>query len=363
MWHSKLNRPFRRFVRLLKKWLGLTAPPVLLPYRGYGNLQKIHVNGHLLCDRLIYEVHLQDNFFKNLRGILNRYSVVAIEGVRIRVRFLEEEQIVVTDANGLFEATFEYATPLSRTGWLPATYETMDPVANSPAPLLATGEVYISGTGKQRGIISDIDDTVLISKATQLLPKLQLMLTKNAKTRLPFSGVAAFYTALVAGSSRQNQQNPIFYVSSSEWNLYDFLVDFFQTQELPKGAFLLQRLKTSLWQLVQSGGGSHNHKQHKVQLLLDLYPNLNFILIGDSGQKDAPLYTAIIHANPGRILAVYIRDVGGKRRRLFVSDLFTQSQGMGVELLLVKDTAAAAQHALVHNFIDAAHFAAVVQEE
>jgi phosphatidate phosphatase APP1 len=39
------------------------------------------------------------------------------------------------------------------------------------------------------------------------------------------------------------------------------------------------------------------------------YPHLNFVLIGDSGQEDPKIYREIVAIFPGRILAVYIRDV------------------------------------------------------
>ena len=68
------------------------------------------------------------------------------------------------------------------------------------------------------GVISDIDDTVLQSKATSYLQAARLLFLENARTRLPFAGVAAFYQAMQKGLG--NQFNPIFYVSSSPWNVF-----------------------------------------------------------------------------------------------------------------------------------------------
>ncbi len=156
---------------------------------------------------------------------------------------------------------------------------------------------------------------------------------------MPFAGVATFYRVLLAGTAAEN---PIFYVSSSEWNLYDFLEDFCKTQGIPKGPFLLQDLKTSLWKLLKSGGGTHMHKVEKIRHLLELFP-LNFILIGDSGQRDAFLYAQVIKEYPGRIQVAYIRDVSKNKRDeeiLKIADDIHE-----VDLVLVKDSLHAAEHA------------------
>ncbi len=76
------------------------------------------------------------------------------------------------------------------------------------------------------GVISDIDDTVLQSSATNYLRAAQLMFLDNARTRFLFAGVAALYHAL----SADGRNLAIFYVSSSPWNLYELLTDFFDFQ-------------------------------------------------------------------------------------------------------------------------------------
>ena len=72
------------------------------------------------------------------------------------------------------------------------------------------------------GVISDIDDTVLVSHVTSPFKMALVSLFGNAHTRSPFPGVAEFYQALQGGVGGA-EQNPIFYVSSSPWNFYDLL--------------------------------------------------------------------------------------------------------------------------------------------
>src|SRR5690606_22545594 len=95
----------------------------------------------------------------------------------------------------------------------------------------------------------------------------------------------------------------------------------------------------------------HAHKVRAVQTLLDTHPDLPFILIGDSGQKDAEIYLEIIEANPGRIHAAYIRDVSGASRDEAVQRLTERARALGSEMMMVVDTVAAAVHASTNGWI------------
>ncbi len=325
--------------------MGLLTPPVILPYRGYGTPSRVILKGHVLDDRKLYEAGHEDRKRRNFKAMLSRYMADALPDIRVSVSFQGQEKIVTTNETGFFEVTMEFDPPLTGNGWLNAEYTVLDKIVDDQKPMVTQKEVYILDKAAQFGIISDVDDTILISHATRTLRKMRLILTKNAKTRLPFAGVAAFYEVL-AGQSRSN---PIFYVSSSEWNLYDFLEDFCETQGIPRGPFLLQELKTNLYRLLKSGGGTHRHKIEKIRKLLDLFP-LDFVLIGDSGQRDAYLYAEIIKEYPGRIKAAYIRDVSKNARDEEI--LKVADSVKSVDLVLVRDTAHAAEHAYRHGLIN-----------
>ncbi|MCA9980902.1 MAG: DUF2183 domain-containing protein, partial [Anaerolineales bacterium] len=88
------------------------------------------------------------------------------------------------------------------------------------------------------------------------------------------------------------------------------------------------------------------HKKRYINTLLRAYPHLPFILMGDSGQKDPEIYAQIVAENPGRILAVYIRDVSHDQRDAEVETLAAQIAAHGVPMCLVPDSLAVAEHAL-----------------
>jgi phosphatidate phosphatase APP1 len=187
-------------------------------------------------------------------------------------------------------------------------------------------------------VISDLDDTVVHSSATNVMKMAWIVVRNNAYTRLPFPGVSAFYEALRRGTE-DGQENPIFYVSSSPWNIYDLLEDFLDVHGLPAGPlFLKDWSPTTL-------GKHHNHKLGIIRTLLATYPELPFVLIGDSGEEDPEIYRQAVVEHPGRIEAVYIRDVTSDERDAEVSKIAAEVEGMGTKMVAVADSAAAAEHA------------------
>src|SRR5690606_38757835 len=139
-------------------------------------------------------------------------------------------------------------------------------------------------------------------------------------------------------------KNPIAYVSSSPWNLYDLIVDFFDLQEIPPGPMFLRD-----WGITREELLPTEHSKHKldaIETLFEFYDNLPFILIGDSGQQDPEIYAEVVHRYPERVLAVYVRDVSADRKRdEAISALSEEVIESGGALILAEDTLHMAQHA------------------
>ena len=173
----------------------------------------------------------------------------------------------------------------------------------------------ISGTGQviipfdsTYAFISDIDDTFLISHSSRLRKRLYVLLTKNARSRKPFAGVVNHYQLLAASAQKENITNPFFYVSSSEWNLFDFIIEFSRKNGLPKGVYLLSELKKfkEVW---RTGQNKHATKFMRIVRIVEAYPHLRLILFGDDSQEDPHIYSALVNHFADKIFAVYIRRV------------------------------------------------------
>jgi phosphatidate phosphatase APP1 len=173
-----------------------------------------------------------------------------------------------------------------------------------------------------------------------------MVLLENALTRLPFPGVAAFYRALERGATGA-ESNPIFYVSSSPWNLYDVIDGFLEAQRIPVGPLLLRD-----WDLGKLNERHARHKGVVIREIFDTYPELPFLLVGDSGQEDPEIYAEIVRDHPGRVNAVYIRNVNSNPERSErIRALAREVAEAGSTLVLADDTVAVARHAAMHGWI------------
>jgi phosphatidate phosphatase APP1 len=165
---------------------------------------------------------------------------------------------------------------------------------------------------------------------------------------MPFPGVAAFYRALQSGTSLTGP-NPIFYVSKSPWNVYDVIAAFLERQEIPMGPILLRDID-----LVPERE-TKGFKVREIEAIFGAYPHLPFILVGDTTQKDPEIYREVIRAFPGRVLAVYIRNVkASTARSMAVKRLADETAAEKVTLILADDTLAMARHAADQGWIDPA---------
>ena len=162
-------------------------------------------------------------------------------------------------------------------------------------PHVTALEIRVPGPDAKFGIISDIDDTILetgVQRAARMI-------------RTDLHPVRP-YPVIVPGSTRalprsRGGVNPVFYVSSSPWNLHSFVMAFLRHWGFPMGPVLLRDLLGT--------AAGHEQKGGRIREILDLHPQLPFVLIGDSGEADPEIYADIVRAYPGRILAVYIREV------------------------------------------------------
>ena len=110
-----------------------------------------------------------------------------------------------------------------------------------------------------------------------------------------------------------------------------------------------------------------NHKDHKsaiIREILNTYPWMKFILVGDSSQEDPEIYSAIVAEYPQRILAVYIRDVSKNPLRVqAINTLAEQVRLSECELVLAEDTLALATHAAAKGWIDPVRLADIREEK
>lgn len=337
----------------LRERLGGRNPISILPYRGYGKPELLFLKGRVLEDRDIAEAGDNDTIWDNLVNMYKRFKSNEIPHARLMVNFQGQEVRMETDLEGYFEVWVKPSQPLPSTSkWVTIELELIHPQREGYPPVSAQGQILIPPPQAQFGVISDIDDTVVQTGAIDLLRMARTVFLGNARTRLPFPGVAAFYRALTGGRHTQDN-NPLFFVSSSPWNMYDLFEQFFQIENIPQRHVLFLRD----WGISENELLPIRHtefKTNKIRQIMDFYPELPFILIGDSGQEDPEIYSQVVKQYPQRIPAVYIRNVSPDLARTTEVQLLAQEiLAVGSTLILADNTLPMAEHALEKGWIAA----------
>ncbi|MCL4876739.1 MAG: DUF2183 domain-containing protein [Anaerolineae bacterium] len=324
----------------------LSDSPILIqPYTGYGTPEKFFIRGRVMKNRGITRATDNDTVWKNLVNMYRRFESDEIPHARVRAHFEGHFQDITADEEGFFEVTFEphrpprnqrYDVEFELLGY-PGRHDPLEPVRTAGYALIAPPDARVV-------VVSDLDDTVIQSDVVNLIRLARNTFLRNSRTRLPFEGVAAFYRALHAG------KNPIYYVSGSPWNLYELLTDFFEIRGIPEGAFFLKDFGLTESYLIKA-----DHKEHKLKTifqLMALHRDLPFVLIGDSGEHDPDIYAQVGERFPQRVRAIYIRDVTqNEEKEREILRTADRMKALGVDMLLVKDTVAAAEHAVIEGLI------------
>ncbi len=330
------------------------APIRIVPYLGFGTPTRSWVHGRVVSHPAIRESRERDGPWHNLLQMYRRLRSEEVPGARVQASRNGAIVELTADDEGFFRGWIHGAAPAgtsARSAWHDVQLELTAPAIADRPMARAIGKVLVPPPSAEFGVISDVDDTIVETDATSLLRMARTVLFGSARTRLPFSGVAAFYHALRRGRTG-HARNPLFYVSSSPWNLYDLLVEFFELERIPVGPLLLRDWGLTRDELVPTRHAAH--KERAIERILEAYPSLPFILIGDSGQEDPEIYRDLVHRRGGQIAAIYIRNVTGLERAEAVHALSREVVAAGSTLVLADDTAIAARHAADHGWIDPA---------
>lgn len=174
-----------------------------------------------------------------------------------------------------------------------------------------SGETYdnnilIPGQKARFGIISDLDDTILITNVHSIIKMLYHSLFKNPWQRQTPDFAADWFNALSG-----NNQNPVFYISNSPWNFYEGITLFLEHHGFPVGPVLLRDFG---FYLFRKPVEYTDHKIIHLNRIFSYYPDLKFILIGDAVENDPYIYYEMMKKNPDQVKHIYIKVSKDKKR-------------------------------------------------
>jgi phosphatidate phosphatase APP1 len=341
----------RKWLGALIRMLGIAARPVqdaqgergvvIQPYRGYGSRSEVFLIGRVFRQSSPHSETGRGGLLTNLRDIGRRIARRAIPNAIVAARFYGADETVTTDQDGYFRVHLSPALPPP----LDRSWHTMDLTLTHPPAVHAQAQIFIPPASCRYVVISDIDDTIMDTGVANKLRMLWRLFVEDAQSRVAFPGVAALYRALHAGAAG-DQQNPMLYVSRAPWGIYEVLEEFFDRHGIPVGPILFLREWGVSW-TSPLPRKAEDHKRELIHNMLALYSDLPFVLIGDSGQHDPEIYRQIVAEHPGRVLAVYIRNVSRSAERIAeIEDLAKVVVGAGSSLVLATDSVVIAEHAV-----------------
>lgn len=307
-------------------------------YRGYVNDEELIVFGHVFSSLAPDKYEVDRRGYRHAKSVIKMFSITPISNAEVTLIFKDLKVRTKTLNDGYFRFTIPFNHALE-SGWHKYTVS----CRSNGREVVEQGELLKPFKSKL-GIISDIDDTFLISHTHNIFKKIYVLLTRNINNREVFDDVVPHYQALSrAGQEEQGQFNAFFYVSSSEWNLYQFILQFTRMHELPKAVIKLKKIKKGLADFLFTGRGGHDHKFIKIKDIISFYPQLQYVLLGDDSQKDPYLYERVCKVFPMNIKAVYIRQTKSSQKPKVV-EVLKNLEDLGVETCYFKDSEKAIAH-------------------
>lgn len=315
--------------------MGLTDEPVIKVYRGFGNESEFFLMGHVLRLSPRPRKTYSKSWIRNMLAVVRLFMVKPMPDATVVLSWRGQTHVVTTQKDGFFKFHIKSPNLVAGLHEVIVSLDDNEQVKGYSSILIPppVDTIYIS----------DVDDTFLISHSDKTRRRLRELFTHNERNRKAFDGVVNHYQQLaMSGRAAGEAPNPFFYVSSSEWNLYDFIREFANFNELPKGVFLLGKMKR-IKDFLHSGQNNHATKFNRIEQIVTTYPGVKFVLLGDDSQQDPIIYRDVAKAFPEKVLAVYIRNVSETKPE--VQEILDRIKSHGIACCYFKHSS----EALIHS--------------
>jgi phosphatidate phosphatase APP1 len=259
--------------------------PVITAYTGYGAPGWARVMARVVLTRKAV-VRRRPEKVRGWRS----FTTSPVNNALVTIQIGDRAHETRTDRSGYVDCRVQGdLTP----GWATVTLST-DGAASVEAP------VRVVDPSITFGVISDIDDTVMVTALPRPLLAAwnTFVLDEHARAAVP--GMAVLYERLVTA----NPGAPVFYISTGAWNVAPALTRFLSRHLYPAGPLLLTDWGPTPDRWFRSG---REHKRTTLVRLAAEFPDVRWLLIGDDGQHDQEIYSEFAAAHPDNVAAVAIR--------------------------------------------------------
>ena len=327
---------------------------ILVPYPGWATGETLYMRGSVVEQDKLEKPDPNGGVWEDLSVTLGRFMAEEVMGAKVTVTAGGVSQTATTDSDGFFAV--EIPVENTADGWSTVSVKLEHFAGMTQEPIEIAAPVLRPHREATLGVISDIDDTVIRTGIAEPLKNWRTIIESDAEARVAFPGLAPLYQALERGGGSE-KRNPIFYVSSGSWKLYDLIARFKHLNGIPRGPVFMDDWGLDETRWFKSSHGAH--KKAAINQIMSTYPAHDFILVGDSGQHDAEIYAEMVRDHGTRIKAVWIRDVSGDARDAEVDVLLDEARRSGVAAFAETDLLEAASDAADRGWISSDDLSAV----
>lgn len=268
-------------------------------YTGYANAEharvfaRVSLSRHEPEERRTALTHAQDSLLDIAQRGWRVFLTAPAGGVPVTVRIGDAEVQARSDRGGYVDAV------VPAHGLEPGWQEAHITSANGDS---VTVSVMVVDPDVRIGLVSDIDDTIMVTHLPRILIAGWNTFVRSELVREKVPGMGSLYRALVAEEPRM----PVFYLSTGAWNTAPALTRFVRRHDYPPGPMLLTDWGPTNTGWFRSG---QEHKQEELRRLRADFPHLRWILVGDDGQHDPVIYGEFASEHPEAVEAVCLREL------------------------------------------------------
>ncbi|MCC9196344.1 DUF2183 domain-containing protein [Arthrobacter sp. zg-Y820] len=268
----------------------------MLPFTGYGTTEWVRVLGRVILAKPGQAVSGGNSagaqvIRDGIRGWRNFMSP-PINSAKVTVEIGDDSYSVTADRGGVVDVVIPAQLA---PGWTSVTLRSEDSEA-------AVAPVYIVDPAATVGVVSDIDDTVMVTALPRPFLAAWNTFVLDEHARTPTPGMAVMMDRL----ARENPGSPVLYLSTGAWNVAATLTRFITRNLYPAGPLLLTDWGPTRDRWFRSGP---EHKKTQLERLAKEFPHIKWLLIGDNGQHDEAIYAAFAKQHPENVRAVAIRQL------------------------------------------------------
>ena len=257
----------------------------VVPYTGYGAPGWVRVMARVLLTRL----PPSHKRAAKLRG-WRSFTTIPVKNALVVIDVGGQRREARTDRTGFIDCVVE--------GDLAPGWSSVRMGTDGAEPVEAPIRIVDPAVGF--GVVSDIDDTVMVTALPRPLLAAWNTFVLDEHARMAVPGMAVLYERLVNASPGA----PVFYLSTGAWNVAPTLTRFLARHLYPSGPLLLTNWGPTPDGWFRSGRG---HKRATLKRLAAEFPQVRWLLIGDDGQHDKEIYAEFAAAAPDHVAAVAIR--------------------------------------------------------